>query len=1802
MYGNLVAVFATESSLVDPIWTTVNHKKDLLPDGSLPVNLTFSKHANSKTFLECFQALVQNSGNFLLVESPTHYQSYWPVLKALQNLRPCNLPFREELVDGEEFMDPRLNEAFNVDDEYGDAVINELIANPPENVNDRKKMINKIFMAKSFLLSEGVLGNIKLDDSQNEALTHLLDNRVAIVQGPPGTGKTFLGVQAVKVLLHRKAPLFHGPILVLTYKNHALDEFSKHVVKEVIGPSYVGNSFIRVGGQSKDEEMSRFSLRNALGRASLLESDLHRNLEKFSESFLFDCDIFATKSKILDMEALKRNLSIAQIANMMETFVASNPKLLSNLRNLEARFNGVTNMAILIYKLLDKREHKPGIDELERLFTQAIHTWLPEDDFISKLIEDERRKVIIEQQKLFAKSTEIVTGDEVVDGEDLIDTEEIARLAEIREELSAYGLFGSRLENQQFLTFGRDREKNRTKTLCRRHYGSLTKLFASRVSVDDFKFILNIYSMSALERFQFLQAMLVKQCEVASAKLKICFDQYEALAMQVRKVTLSREVEVLKKAKIVAMTITGAAIRNEVLNTVKPPVIIVEEAAEISEAHLMALLGSHVKHLILIGDHKQLRPQVECFNLVKKYHFDISMMERLINNRLPFATLANQNRMRPDISKYLIDIYPELKDSTRVFENPEVIGLQKNFFFWNHNHEEKKGRSPVNPTEAEAAIELVKYLCDFNGYTLNQITILSGYKGQTAVLRKMARSLGSERQRLDVQTIDMFQGDENDIVIVSTTRSNPEKKPGFMGVLNRRCVAQSRGKSGVYFLGNTETLCAMRPDESHKRKENVWTGFFGVLMEDGCYGDELILECKNHKEVTKSVKVGDQFPTRMKCFCVLKCPVENSCGKHMCKKNCQPYHDDSHSLCQELVPFDFRCGKHSTEKKCHINADSMLCPNDCDFKFHTEENSNIDVHPCTRKCEPPHTHSRCYAKIKFSCDKKGHPLERHCFQSPTDVTCHTTISFVYKFCGVHEGKAECYENEDYQICRNRCQKFMDPCNHPCDQNCEPSHSHDSVAMKCKVSIKYSCSQCGSPKHRLCYQRDSDIRCEKTVEFVFPRCGRHKSTRKCYTKLEDQICPDSCDLPLPNCSHRCKKPCREEHPHDSDNNKCEEKMFFQHRCRETLTRLCWQSEKDISCDKPCKEILTCGHRCPLLCDPVHVHEDNPSIVCRQKVQGMCENCGNRLSKLCFEKLDSSKCSAEVKFKHSCGFQMSKPCNKPEKEIICEGRCVEKLNCGHRCVSKCGSLHNHDYPCLVIVDFTCNSCSEALKRKCSQNQDDIKCTGKMRHLCPKCNAESNGPCDRSGCTFECRIPCVQTLKCGHICSQKCFEVCSEAKCKTCIEAQKEKERIESEKREERKGREIEDKRKEIRNELENIRPNPIREAFTYDVNPDSEESAYFEMRDVALKFLQVQKGYMVKIKSVTMISNLWAKRKQTEKQLKLKDPTNKKTLCYFPAESDTANYTDKGFHDKFNIRRRNPAIGISVCFPTSAEVSFKNKNFEFTVVVCDVLVGRAKNAPSPKNVKFDPNFDSIFVANKSNLECSKYFIFDPVNIVVTHLVKFTLEPIKSLTVQDDGDKNLRNGEFQKIRLEPSRNLMIDDRKQYYYRLAESQFLRWSRGNRDSAIQSVDLFFNPELEEKFNKKKAEFESNYKDQTDKNEIFAFHGTPIHNPDVIMKENFSLDLIKTFAHGYGIYFSEYPNTSLGYTSAAGNLILARVLLGKSVASRTCQEMSSSRRQCCSKHDSHTVSPGKDGYANMVIIQNVDQILPMFLIKTGYGN
>jgi superfamily I DNA and/or RNA helicase len=207
------------------------------------------------------------------------------------------------------------------------------------------------------------------------------------------------------------------------------------------------------------------------------------------------------------------------------------------------------------------------------------------------------------------------------------------------------------------------------------------------------------------------------------------------------------------------------------LQCISPGVLLVEEAGEILESHILTALGPETKQMILIGDHKQLRPKVHYDLSVERGHgYDLnrSLFERLILRGYPHETLLEQHRMRPELSALVRHLtYPDLIDAPKTRKNPKIRGFSDNLIFVNHKEHEidmtnvpdwrdtTSTSSKKNLFEAKMTLKCVRYLGQ-QGYKTDNIAVLTPYLGQ---LRLLLDELGSENDPVlnDLDSYDLVR-------------------------------------------------------------------------------------------------------------------------------------------------------------------------------------------------------------------------------------------------------------------------------------------------------------------------------------------------------------------------------------------------------------------------------------------------------------------------------------------------------------------------------------------------------------------------------------------------------------------------------------------------------------------------------------------------------------------------------------------------------------------------------------------------------------------------------------------------------------------------------------------------------------------------------------------------------------------------------------------------------------------------------------------------------------------------------------
>jgi len=220
---------------------------------------------------------------------------------------------------------------------------------------------------------------------------------------------------------------------------------------------------------------------------------------------------------------------------------------------------------------------------------------------------------------------------------------------------------------------------------------------------------------------------------------------------------------------------------------------------------------SRLKRVMFIGDHHQLPPVVKNRAFQKYGHLDQSLYARFVRLRTPTVDLNLQGRARPSIAELYSWRYRDLGNLSNVLTadkyrmaNP---GLSYTHQFVDVQDFEGQGESTPSPHfyqnlgEAEFCVALFMYM-RLMGIPAAKISILSTYNGQKALLRDVVRQRCSWNpifgEPSKITTVDKFQGQQNDFIIVSLVRT---KHVGHLRDVRRLVVTMSRARLGLYVFG-----------------------------------------------------------------------------------------------------------------------------------------------------------------------------------------------------------------------------------------------------------------------------------------------------------------------------------------------------------------------------------------------------------------------------------------------------------------------------------------------------------------------------------------------------------------------------------------------------------------------------------------------------------------------------------------------------------------------------------------------------------------------------------------------------------------------------------------------------------------------------------------------------------------------------------------------------------------------------------------------------------------------------------------
>ncbi|KAF9220939.1 hypothetical protein BS17DRAFT_786249 [Gyrodon lividus] len=277
-------------------------------------------------------------------------------------------------------------------------------------------------------------------------------------------------------------------------------------------------------------------------------------------------------------------------------------------------------------------------------------------------------------------------------------------------------------------------------------------------------------------------------------------------------------MEVLQEADVICATLAGAG--HESIEQLEFEMIIIDEAAQAIELSSLIPLKFRTPKCIMVGDPQQLPPTVLSQEACK-FHYNQSLFVRLQKHR-PEAVhlLSIQYRMHPEISQLPSRLFyqgrlldgPDMVSKTKQpWQSHPKFGPYRFFNVLDSREEGTVGHSMKNTREAEVAVALYARLRkEFAAIDLDfRVGIVSMYRGQVVELqRAFERKFGEDmRGKIHFHTVDGFQGQEKDIIILSCVRAGPGvQSVGFLADVRRMNVALTRAKSSMFILGNAPTL------------------------------------------------------------------------------------------------------------------------------------------------------------------------------------------------------------------------------------------------------------------------------------------------------------------------------------------------------------------------------------------------------------------------------------------------------------------------------------------------------------------------------------------------------------------------------------------------------------------------------------------------------------------------------------------------------------------------------------------------------------------------------------------------------------------------------------------------------------------------------------------------------------------------------------------------------------------------------------------------------------------------------------
>ncbi|XP_065661939.1 uncharacterized protein LOC136084823 isoform X2 [Hydra vulgaris] len=1454
---------------------------------------------NNSKFLEN----IKKDDYIAVIDCMTFAPEHIPVLKALDIQKVSTLPFQkgallnigiDKDITNFEICSQKLNSF--IDEKIPlssfktklemiiDLIIDQSQVHPIVCIRGDEKKASKLREQLTHLIS-----STTLDNKQLQSFAEALIEPVHLTQGPPGTGKSYLGVVVVQALIIIQklcySDLTFGvpPILVLSYKNHAIDEFLTDLIK-----AEHNVELIRIGNSDepnlyryseKSIRSSDYKVKQTTDTLQLLlkqKEDYRKMQNELSPILIYEALVQSNPQDKNEIEAKK--IASYQAAYFLGHLIYNSKKL--NYFLNEINEDGFYDLLTIWDDMFNKGLHKNDIvlknSDIQTLWKGINHSNEIENSFeiILKWIEGfeplpqcsfNNHRIITKKNALKVckdgiKFTQNIPTNKVEKSKDAI-TNMNEQTSQTLEKISNQtsdekDCFtdnnGCNKNTNAIKTFNQNAIDVEDLTDEPANYQHMREVYnfeevedgeieedLVQTNLNEFVNLDELKSMQLPEDWRWDMSLEDRwcQCKLLEKNFNLLLSQLndirnaeiETLRKKLYEEKVKANTRVYERKSVIGGTIVGCITRLEAIRNTKPFAILIEEASEVLEPLVFSCLSETTCKLEMIGDHLQLKPSVMSnYMFEHRNKINFSMFERLIcapkSQLVPFSVLSTQRRMRKSICDLTRNFYKHITNiedhdicnSRKIGDNfsgtsikyktfdklkicsgngREVPGVLPNIFFWTHEGTQTKakvGLSRINSTEAEMVIGLTEYLVNC-GVPKSSIAILTPYKGQLMLMRLGLINLNllnnkDKENSIVLSTVDRFQGDEADIVIISLV-IDAMSYTGFVKKLNRMIVLLSRARLGMYIIGNinyfeekpdgstchwTDILTKLRqscepdmnPSAVLEKVENLH--YYGPRL-----GNELPICCPVHRE--KMVYYAKSVQQLKLNFCKEKCSELLSC-KHSCDLLCHFKNKDDHNKNCSVVINPPPCETHAKNLSCHelyknvrtslpiCNALKLYkclekvsvqlpCLHDC-MIYCWEENEIAQgkrIYPeCKQLAHNPYIYPMCCHELPVLC------FVYHQYKkNPTEVkSCKSNVT--YNPPCSHSVTVQCFLKQQYEngkavfTCNHVLDKILPRCGHKVNIHCDvfqtlnnwtgqsselgvvyEGRNYGPVDYICNESVDFFhiCKHVTKMACHLAFENASRLnKCYTDVDIINPDCG-HPTVVKCY---DNQMLKN---LPLKDPISEIKEEeISLQFNNHLQNHKCTFNILFHRRC---------------------------GHSEKIQCYKVRGKHNQVCVVSVDIINPLC---GHKLSLPChlsdlsdWKPWKNGTCS---KFVNNVLFDDCPPPIFPSNELFnIVKRCKSKINvqrksCGHQYSIDCGVAFNE------LSNKTLRICSEVIK------DVHLNCGHIKTMSCSSYQIYKNNP-ESYSCTEQVIMSCWNIKNCKEKVLTECCKRSDRCNCKKKID---------------------------------------------------------------------------------------------------------------------------------------------------------------------------------------------------------------------------------------------------------------------------------------------------------------------------------------------------------------------------------------------------------------------------------------------------